>query len=216
MELAIGLVGGFVLGILGSTIAWVISEYLARPSLDITVDQSRAQGQRPGGAPPHEFYHVRVRNLPASWPVPGRRPAWACTARIEVFREDGSRAVEGEIVGRWTSQPEPLLPVVAGDQVSNVLDPARVMQAQMVNVHAHADQAMSVLVKFEGEPDCHVFTNESYVFPRWQHPGWRLPPGRYRLRVTVHYESGQAQRCFELRNGGPSRDDVRLAPWPAA
>jgi hypothetical protein len=64
MELAIGLVGGFILGILGSTIAWVISEYLARPCLEIRVDGNRAQGQLPGN-PPHEFYHVRVMNLPS-------------------------------------------------------------------------------------------------------------------------------------------------------
>jgi hypothetical protein len=216
MELAIGLFGGFVLGILGSTIAWVISEYLARPLLAISVDTNRARGQTAPENPPHEFYHILVTNQPSRWPVPGRRPAWACTSTIEVFREDGKPAVEGRIIGRWTSQPEPVLPVVSEGQVGGVVDPARLMQARKIDVHGHATEAMAIAIKFEGEQDCHIFTNESYVFPRWQNPAWRLGPGRYRVRVTIFYERGRAQQDFELRNSGLSRDDVRLSPWPAA
>jgi hypothetical protein len=213
MQLAVGLIGGFLLGILASGIAWLITEYAAGPFLDVVADPNRAQGQSPDN-PPHEFYHVRVQNLPAKWPLPGRRPAWACTARIDVFRLDGSRAVPGDIIARWTSQPEPLLPVVSQGQVGNVLDPARLMQARRMDVHGHLEERVPVAVKFQGEPDCHVFTNESYLFPRWQNPSWRLPPGRYQLRVTVYYERGRAEKDFELRNDGLSRDDVHLNRWP--
>ena len=68
-------------------------------------------------------------------------------------------------------------------------------------------------MKFEGEPDCYIFTNESYLFPRWQNPQWRLPPGRYRIHITAYYERGSAETDFELRNDGPGRDDVSLNPW---
>src|SRR5437773_263330 len=209
MELVVGLIGGFLLGILASGIAWFITESATRPSLDIVVDQNRAHGQSPGN-PPHEFYHVRVRNVPATRPLPGRRPAWACTASIDVFRQDGSRVIAGDVIARWTSQPEPLLPVIAQGQVGNVLDPARVMQARCMDVHGHSEEPISVAVKFEGEPDCYIFTNESYLFPRWQNPSWRIPPGQYRLRVTVYYERGRAEKDFELSNEGPRRDDVHL------
>jgi hypothetical protein len=213
MELAIGLIGGFLLGILASAIAWLITERASGPCLDIVVDQNRAQGQSSGN-PPHEFYHVRVRNISAKWPLPGRRPAWACTASVEVFQRDGSRTITGDVIARWTSQPEPLLPVVTQGQVGNVLDPARVMQARRVDVHGHSEEPISVAVKFEGEQDCYIFTNESYLFPRWQNPSWRIPPGRYRLRVTIYYERGRAEKEFELRNEGISRDDVHMSPWP--
>jgi hypothetical protein len=121
MELAIGLIGGFLLGIAASSIAWVITEYAARPSLDMIPDSNRSQGQIAGEVP-HEFYHVRVMNLPAIWPIPGRRPAWACAARIEVFNLDGTPAISGDVHARWTSQPEPLLPVAAQGQVGAVLE----------------------------------------------------------------------------------------------
>lgn len=206
---------GFGLGILASGTAWLLSEYAVRPLLDIIVDPNRSQGQNPGPHP-HEFYHVRVRNLPARWPLPGRRPAWSCRGTIEVLRPDGSRAVPEEIQARWTSQPEPLLPVIAGHHVGSVLDPSRLMQARKIDVHSHFDEPMSLAVKFEGEEDCYVFSNESYLFPRWQNPAWRLNRGAHLIRVTVYYERGYAQRDFELRNDGLSRDDVHIRPWPAA
>src|SRR5215471_20989433 len=98
-ELVVGLLVGFVLGILGNMIAWVISEYWARPYLGMAVDRNRSQGAHPEN-PPHEFYHVLVTNLPSWWPVRGRRPAWACTATIEVFGEDGRRLIDEEIHAR--------------------------------------------------------------------------------------------------------------------
>jgi hypothetical protein len=208
MELA----AGFLLGIFASTIAWLITEYAARPALAITPDTHRFQAQSVGN-PPHEFYHVRVANLPAVGPLPGRRPAWACSATLDVFRRDGSRVNDSDIHGRWTSQPEPLLPVVAGEWVRNVLDPARVMQSRRMDVHSHQEELMAVAVKFEGELDCHIFTNESYLFPKWQNPGWRLSPGTYRLRVTVLYDRGRAVQDFALSNAGPQRDDLRLTRW---
>lgn len=209
-----GIVVGFFLGILASVIAWLLTEKAVRPSLDIVVDQKRAQGQSQD-YPPHAFYHVRVRNVPAICLSAGRRPAWACTASIDVFRQDGSRAITGDVKARWTSQPEPLLPVVAQGRAENVLDPGRLMQAQRMDVHGHSEEPISVAVKFEGEPDCYIFTNESYLFPRWQNPSWRIPPGQYRLRVTVYYERGRVEKDFGLSNEGPRRDDVRLDPWPS-
>ncbi len=203
---------GFVLGILASAVAWLITEYAVRPLLVITPDASRFQGQSQGN-PPHEFYHVRIANAPAKWPLPGRRPAWACSVTLDVFRDDGSRVNTDAIHGRWTSQPEPLLPVLAGGQVGNILDPARVMQSRRMDIHAHQEELMAVAVKFEGEPDCHIFTNESYMFLRWQNPTWRFAPGRYILRVTLLYERGRAVKEFVLMNAGPSRDDLRLSEY---
>jgi hypothetical protein len=178
MELAVGLIGGFLLGIFASGIAWLITERASRPLIDIVVDQNRAQGQSAGN-PPHEFYHVRVRNVPAKWPLPGRRPAWACTARIDVLRQDGSRAIAGDVIARWTSQPEPLLPVIAQGQLGNVLDPARLMQARRMDVHGHSEEPVSVATKFEGDPDCYISQTKAICFR-----DGKIHHGVYRLDGT--------------------------------
>ena len=205
---------GFLLGIMASAFAAITFEYAVRPQLKTVNDDSgRAQGQMPDN-PPHEFYHLKVRNLPAKWPLLGRRPAWSCKANLEVFDSDGRPLLASPILARWTSQPEPIFPISNSGQVVHIPDVAKMIAARKVDIHNHEDQPLSVVVKFEGSPDCHLFSNESYLFPRGQNPEWRLGIGTYRLRVTVYYERGRSQDDFELANSGPSCDDIRIRPWP--
>lgn len=208
MDVAIGLVGGFLLGIAASTIAWLVSERWAAPLPTLLVDSMRFRGQV-GSNPPHEFFHVCVRNAAARWPVVTRRAAWACTARLSVLDEAGNRVFSDDIPARWTSQPEPLIPTSSG----NLLDPAKVILGRRMDLHSHHEERLAVVVKFEGEADCFLFTNESYLYPRWQNPAWRLPPGTYRLRVAVLHEGGEQSAYFRPENSGSRLDDIKIAIW---
>jgi len=126
---------GFILGILASSIAALVYEYATRPLIETVADDSgRAQGQGPDEKP-YEFYHLKVRNLPAKWPLSGRKPAWSCKATIEVFNTDGGRAIKEPINARWTSQPEPLIPILQAGQLANLLDPAKIVTGRKVDVH---------------------------------------------------------------------------------
>jgi hypothetical protein len=200
---------GFVLGILASAIAAIVLDHASRPLLEVVEHNGdRAQGQSPGN-PPHEFFHVRVRNRRARL-LSGRRPAWSCQATLEVRTGDGHGRLVDPIPARWISQPEPILTLGISGQVAQIPDAARMLAGRRIDIHNHEDQVMSIAVKFEGADECHLFTNESYVFPRWQNPEWSLQPGRHRLRVTVYYERGRAQRDLWLHNDGHTRDDVRI------
>jgi hypothetical protein len=213
METVIGQLPGAIFGFLVSLLTWIFTERVSSPKLEIVVDEDRGLGQFPGN-PPHEFYHVRVRNVLPKYRLHGRKPAWACRATIEVFRPDGGRVIADDVIARWTSQPEPLLPVVAQGEAGYVLDPARLTQARRVDVHSHSDERIPLVLKFEGERDCYIFSNESYRYQRLhqelRNPDWRIPPGRYRLRVTVQYERGQVEKDLEFSNEGPSRYGVHL------
>lgn len=200
---------GFLLGIIGSLAAAIFYDAATRPKLTILPDPNRAQGRASPVATPHEFYHVLIRQVRPLWPFPGRKPAWECKVSIETIDGNGS-SVLGPIAARWASQPEPLMPTIQNGSIVNVLDFARLVAARKCNVHSHEDQPVSVALKYEGSPDCHLFSNESYLYDRWQNPGWKLGPGDYMLRVVVEYERGREIRRFKLRNGGLSRDDVLL------
>jgi hypothetical protein len=111
---------------------------------------------------------------------------------------------------RWTSQPEPLIPVVSYGAAASLMDPAKLVTGRKVDVHSHEDEQISLVIKFQGEDQCHIFSNESYPYSRWQNPTWRIPVGTFKVRATVFYESGREIADFKLVNRGPDLDDVQL------
>ena len=121
MELLVGA----LLGILASVVAAIVYDRCTRPLLVIdTADGPRAQGQAEG-APPHEFFHVRLRNRTARWPLSGGKPAWSCQATLEVVTHDGASTVLGPIAARWTSLPEPVLAIGLGGVIVHIPDVAQ-------------------------------------------------------------------------------------------
>jgi hypothetical protein len=125
---------GFVLGMFSSGIVVILYEYITQPDLIMKLDTKRTQGFHPNNNKPFEFYHVIVLNKPPYFIMPSRKPAWACQARIDVFDNKNTLIIK-EVQARWTSQPDPLLPAVAGNSVANLIDPTRIVQARKVDVH---------------------------------------------------------------------------------
>ena len=203
---------GFVLGILASiAAAWVV-EYGARPS--IVIEKAPVwgiQSQHPGPPGPVGvlFFHVQVRNVRRSLAPIGPRPAWAAHAALEVEAEGGSLKV-GPIDGRWSAHPEPVLPAAANNQTLLLLDPAKILEGRTIDVHGHAPLELCALLKVAGEDDCYLFNNSSYPYPQWKNPAWRLPPGAYRLRIAVSYESGTATAILRFQNPGQSSSGLVL------
>lgn len=204
------LIVGFLLGIVASGIAAIIYERSTSPLVEISLDdRPLALGQNPN-LPPHAFYHLKIRNLPTNLPLSRRKPAWSSKATIEVFNLDDTRAIAEPIHARWPSQPEPLVPAVVGNQLINLVDFARMMNARKVDIHAHEEEYISLAVKYEGQPESYIFSNESYLHPAWSNPAWRLNTGTYRVLVTVFYGRGRAQREFTLTNLRTARNSVVL------
>lgn len=209
MELLLGL----VLGIAASAIAGVAFDHLTSPKLEIEVDSApRALGDLPDGTK-LEYHHVVVRNARTRWPLPGRRPAWACQASVSVFRWNGEPLTIVPIRARWASQPEPVSSFVIGDQIVLGVDMAKIIAGRRIDIYTHQDERLTVALKHKGQSSLHLFTNESYKFERACNPDWKIESGTYRLRVTVYYERGDLSRDFELANTGMNLEDVKIAPW---
>ena len=204
------LIIGFLLGIVASGIAAVIYERATSPLVEISLDDRPIALGQYANLPPLAFYHLKIRNLPAKLPLTSRKPAWSAKATIEVFNHDGTRAIAEPIHTRWPSQPEPLIPAVAGSQSINLVDFARLMNARKVDIHAHEDEHIALAVKYEGQPECYIFSNESYLHHAWSNPAWRLNSGEYRVLVTVFYERGRAKREFTLTNLRTARNSVEI------
>ena len=204
------LVIGFVLGIVTSGIASALYEWATGPLIEISLDdRPLAMGQHPS-LQPHAFYHLKIRNIPAKLPSSSRKPAWSSHATIEVFKPNGTRVIPEPIYARWPSQPEPLSPAISGTDSVNLVDFARLMNARKVDIHTHNDEYIALALKFEGHPECFIFSNESYLHHAWSNPAWRLDRGEYRVVVTIFYERGRARREFTLTNQRVARNSVEI------
>lgn len=208
-----GLFAGFVLGIIASGVAAVVFDHATSPRLDIVVDPGpRALGDLPDGTK-LEYHHVVVRNVRTRWPLPGRRPAWACQANITLFKWTGEPLTVVPIRARWASQPMPISSFIVGDRIVQAADMAKIIAGRRVDIFTHQDERLTIALKHQGLPGIHLFTNESLEFERGCNPAWRLEPGSYRLRVAVYYERGEVQADFEFANTGSTLDDVTIQPW---
>ena len=196
------------MGLLSSGIVVLIYERKTQPDLEISLDPKRTLGFF-GGKVPFEFYHVIIRNKPPGRFFPTRKPAWACHAILDVLDSSG-RVLIKDVQARWTSQPEPLIPALQGNTISNLLDPARIVQSRKVDIHVHEDQHLPVLLKYEGDSKCYIFSNESYPYTLWKRPDWEISLGEFKIRITVFYERGPRVFVLGLTNSGTSRDDIKF------
>jgi len=203
---------GFVLGIAASVAAAWLVEYGARPQIVVTPPAVwGVQSSYPGPPGPVGvlFFHARVSNVRRRLALLGPRPAWACHASLEIEAEDGSLKL-GPVDGRWAAHPEPVAPATIGVHSVLLIDPGKILAGRTIDVHSHTPLEVGTLLKFAGENDCYLFNDHSYYFPQWKNPAWRLPPGSYRLTVTIAYESGSAVRRFRIVNAGNSSPTLVL------
>lgn len=207
------LLAGFLLGILASAIAAVVFDRSTSPRLEILPDTGpRALADLPDGTR-QEYHHVLVKNSRTRWPLPDRRPAWACQATITVFRWTGEPLTVVPIRARWASQPSPISSFVIGDRIIQAADMAKIIAGRRIDIYTHQEERLTIALKHQGKSEIHLFSNESYQFERACNPAWRLDVGSYRLRVSIHYERGEVYRDFEFGNTGTALEDVKIQLW---
>jgi hypothetical protein len=198
----------FCVGAGSSFIVVYLYECATKPDLDITHDPKRSQGQR-DGYPPHEFYHVVVINKPPGKFVGVRRPAWATSATIAIENSNGDLIIK-DVMARWTSQPEPMIPFLHDGKIINLLDPAKIVFSRKVDAHRHEQHHLPIILKYEGEKECYVFSNESYKHDMWKNPDWKISEGCFRIKIKLNYDGGPKTYFIDLQNNGITRDDIKM------
>lgn len=125
------------------------------------------------------FIHVEVTNrrLVNDDYAPNPRPAWRCTGTVQALDRDGAELTTA-FPARWSSHPTP----------QSVAD---AIAARTIDIYPHSPEIMPVLYKDEGDPECYLFTNESYLLPGGPtHQMMLIPARAFRLRVRIKHEFG--------------------------
>lgn len=171
---------------------FVVGEVVRRPKLAIE------RGEWHDPEVPWQFAAVRVTNRrlgrPWCW-LFGRSAAIDCQASLTFSREG---ATIGPIPARWSARPEPIRSEPGG---GGVFDPALVPDSYRLTLPA-TEQLEEVAVAIGNQGRCSAFSAESYAYPDWHRPEWRLEPGRWNVEVIATSADG-ANACavFSLTVG---------------
>jgi len=200
---------GGVLAIL--TTIWL--ENLRKPKLDLTIAEGHNVDYTTGPSRPAQlarYLAVDVLNRPLPrwsrwW---SREAADACHGSMTFHDLDGRNLFGRSMSARWSGAPEPTFVQYSPSQGPTVVvDPSRAAVGSRVDVHPGDSQRLDVAARFDSEADCYGWNNESYFSnPVWRNPDWRLPPGRYLVRITVRGAGESSTELFRLTNDGPVQD----------
>lgn len=195
-------VAGVALAVVAIVLA-VSIEWMRRPSLDIKADNWRARGPVPW-----TFATVRVYNRPLPKPFSAlivRGTAECCEVTLE-FREPGKSYLSlPQVPARWSSHPEPLRSIAIIDEngvpsMSTQYDPTVMTSTKRLDIPA-SDGGEEVAIAFlTSDGAAAAFGAESYAFPGWMNPDWRLERRVYEVSVYVRGSGVSKKRRFSLDN----------------
>src|SRR6266496_2881372 len=213
-NIIVGAIIGAVTSI--STAIWI--EWLRRPRLSLSMETPPLDIKWSGPKPAQEARYLRVRlfnkPLPAWIRWMDRGPALQCRAAITFHHLDGQNVFGRTMEGRWSASPEPVpMPVIGPDgKQSLLIDFARFTIASQLDVYPGETETLDVAIRLDDDAECYGWNNEAYFSdPLWRNLDWKLPPGRYLVRVLVSSSGQKNEKCFRLIND-VARTDARLEP----
>lgn len=210
-------IGGVFLGAILAIITTIIIENTRKPKLRMSiasVHDNNYSENRPARSA--RFLAVDVQNAPLPWYAGWmlRSPALQCRGHITFHHlNDGQNVFGRSMPIRWSSSPEPtFIPIIVNDDVFHYLPPSVITTEPRVDVYPAESERLDIAARFDDESDCFGWSNLNYFSePAWRIPEWKLPSGRFLIRVTVKSSGETCIGEFRLIND-VGRTDFRLEP----
>ncbi|SRR6266852_3104281 len=210
---ALGAFFGAALSILAS----FAIEYQKKPKLQLTIE-SPPLDRLHQNAPVSRSIFVRVyvtnKPMPKLFSWLGRSAAYQCTGDIQFHHpDDGAPLFSRAMPVRWAGSDEPFsYQALPGAAVAQVFDPAKYNAAFRRDCFPGTPELVDVAARFDNDDDCYGWSNESYLPQKgWRNPEFKLPKGRYLVKVTIRSSGEQICGVFKLENS-VAREHFRLLP----
>jgi hypothetical protein len=208
-------VGGLI-----TVLTAVYVEYLRTPRLHLSIEQPPCDVPYPPGkrqAQNARYLRLKLSNKPlpsiARWMQ--RSAALQCRGEITFHHLNDGQDVFGRGMSvRWTNFPQPIANEILdlqGNVQFRIRDWVRAATASRVDVYPGEEQLLDVAVRLDADIDCYGWSDESY-FNGWRNPNWKLPQGRYLVKVVVTSSGQKCVAVFRLINDVALRTDFRLLP----
>lgn len=187
-----------VLGGVITILVTVTVEYFRRPALNISIEDPPYDAPTRGNVPARDARHLRLKlsnkPLPRMLHWMARNAALQCRGEITFHHLDGQDVFGRKMAVRWASSPQPVasrITDLSGKVQFLIQDFARTPEAR-ADVYPGEEEILDVAARFDSEADCYGWNNDAYLF-EWRNPNWKLPPGRYLVRVVI---TSSGQKCF--------------------
>lgn len=205
-----------VLGAIVAILVTITVENLRKPKLEIRIATPLDVRYPKHPASEVRFLRLELGNkrLPRLARWLSRNAAMQCYGTITFYHLDGQNVFGRSMPIRWSGSPEPVYPslFIDGKQRGFLLDRARLASSQRMDVYPGETELLDVAGRFDNEDDCYGWSNESYFSdPIWRNPNWKLPKGRYLLKVGITSAGEKCMTLFRLVNDVPQRD-FRIEP----
>lgn len=112
---------------------------------------------------------------------------------------------------RWSGSDEPIsAQVLADGKVALLFDLAKYNAAFRRNCFPGNKESIDIAARFDSDDECYGWSNETYLPGKgWRNEDWKLPKGRYLIKVTVYSSGETVSGVFQLENT-VGRKDFRL------
>jgi hypothetical protein len=111
--------------------------------------------------------------------------------------------------GRWSGSPEPVPSIIQlGPHTGQLFDLNHLSSGSHVDIPPGGAERLDVAARLDADADSYGWNNESYAHA-WRNSGWKLPQGRYLVRVRVRSVGEVAERVYRLV-ADVGRTDFRL------
>jgi hypothetical protein len=212
MEIALSILFGGLITVLTA----IGVEYLRRPKLRLSIEEKPCDVTNGEGSPARNsrFVRLKLRNEPlwrwARWME--RATALGCHGEITFHHLDGQKVFFGRAMAvRWSGLPvaQAIVSLEDGKIHSQIIDVDRPNTAPRIDVYAGEEEILDVAVRFDDEPECYGWNNDGYSH-KWRNPNWKLPRGRYLVKVVIASSGQKCTGLYRLVNNVDNRTDFRL------
>lgn len=206
--------GAFLGGVLSLLVAVGI-EYLKKPRLELVAENPPVD-QHYTNAPAGDarFVRVKVRNraMPKLLRWLGRSAAYQCIGYVQFHHLDNGAPVFSKAMPiRWSGSAEPIMyHALPTGGVAQVFDPIKYDAAFRRDCFPGSEELADVAAKFDNDDECYGWSNETYLPGKgWRNADYRMPRGRYLVRVTIRSSGENVSKVFQLENS-VARQHFRL------
>lgn len=202
---------GVVVGAIIAVIITIFIENLRKPKLELKIAPpvDRKYQDRPANSVRFLGLYLANKPLPffAKWM--SRNAALQCHGTITFHHlDDGQNFFGRAMTIRWSGSPEPIsLQFGIDGKLYSIVDPSKVTLVSKIDIYPDEKGRLDVAARFDNENECYGWNNESYFStPVWRNADWRLPAGRFIIRVIIYSAGEKCTEIFRLINDVPQND----------